>query len=106
MHKVPKLKCGAVKWTTEPIRWYPDKFVGTNECICFKKKPENLEHFLVECDRFRTLRIQTINKYLEKGGYAPLLEKAMENEDIFKELVRYVDKALEIRNQILRWNYR
>ena len=65
-----------------------------------------LEHFLVECDRFRTLRIQTINKYLEKGGYAPLLEKAMENEDIFKELVRYVDKALEIRNQILRWNYR
>ena len=62
------------------------------------EKFRNLEHFLIECDRFRALRTQTIEKHLGNGGYASLLEKAMDDGNIFEEFVKYEEKSSEVRN--------
>ena len=105
MHKVLKIKCGAIIWTKELEKWYPDKYVSANGCICCNKKSEDFEHFLLVCERFKTLREQTIKKYIQKEGLASLLEKVIEDKKVFSEFVKYVEKALEVRNQILKWSY-
>ena len=105
MHKILRLKCGAITWTVELKKWYPSKFEDVNGCVCCCKKPENLEHFIMECEMFKELRAQTIQKFMGKRFLIPFLEKVIDDEKVFKEFAKYVEKATKIRAQILRYRY-
>ena len=84
---------------------HPDKYAKADECICCNKKSEDLEHFLLVYERFKTLREQTIERYIDKGSLSSFFEKVIVDKKVFSEFVKYVEKALELRNQILRWGY-
>ena len=57
------------------------------------------------CERFKALREQTIERYIDKGSLSSFFEKVIVDKKVFSEFVKYVEKALELRNQILRWGY-
>ena len=54
---------------------------------------------------FKELRAQTIQKFMGKRFLIPFLEKVIDDEKVFKEFAKYVEKATKIRAQILRYRY-
>ena len=87
MHKILKLKCGGITWTKELEKWYHDRFSKYNGCICCTRKPENLEHFIMECERFNGLRAQTIKSYLVEKNLTSFLKKVIEDVKVFNFLI-------------------
>ena len=47
-----------------------------------------------------------MRKYIENGNEKKLLKLVFENGKAFAEFANFVEKAMDLRKQILKWNYR
>ena len=83
MHKILKIKCGAISWTKELQIVEPETYVSIRKCICCNQEKENLGHFLLECSIFHTLREQTI-RMKKNQEYKEILREVMTNDENLK----------------------
>ena len=85
-----RMKTGGGTWTPELAP--PERLGRAEGCGGWKQQEEHLDHFIYECERYKHLRENTIDK-CNNDEKNEMLKKAMNNDKVFKSLSEYIERA-------------